>query len=399
MRSMRIVWLSMATAERLIDVDSHVIEPPDLWTSRVASKWGDLVPHVRRDESTGEDLWFIGDDAMMAAAQFAMVGWDDIFPQYPPTMDDIDPAMYDGAARLKLLDQAGVHAQLFYPNLVAGFFAQQFAQMDRDLALACVQAYNDFQTDFAAPDSDRLIALTALPFWDLDASVAEMERGVELGHRGVLFAHTFDVVGLPSVASEHWHPILDAAQSLGQSINFHVGFGVYANRSPKDIVTQTRSKSRMDYASGASLGFLSNARAINLLLLYGVCARYPDLKFVCVESGFGFVPYQLQALDWQWESNGLHRDHPDRLLPSEYFRRQVYATLWFEKPPAADLEAWQDNVMWETDYPHPTAQWPTPTSELALSAADAVDYSFAEVSDEVRQKVVHDNAAELYRIP
>jgi predicted TIM-barrel fold metal-dependent hydrolase len=225
-----------------------------------------------------------------------------------------------------------------------------------------------------------------------------MERCADNGHRGVLFAHTFEALGLPNIDDEHWHPVLDAAQSLGQPINFHVGFAVYAGRTATDVVERMRTKRRVDVASGASLGFLSNARALNLILLYGVCARYPELKFVAVESGFGFVPYQLQALDWQWENNGLRADHPDRPPPSELFRRQVYATLWFEKPPIEQLEALQDNVMWETDYPHPTAQWPTPTSRLAKAAHEAVAYSFEGVSDEVRRKIVHDNAAALYRI-
>jgi predicted TIM-barrel fold metal-dependent hydrolase len=269
--------------------------------------------------------------------------------------------------------------------------------MEPALALECIRAYNDFLTDFSAADPERLIALTALPFWDVQESVAEMERCKAHGHRGVLFAHTFDQVGLPNVNDEHWHPLLDAAQSLEQSINFHVGFAVYANWTAADFVA-ARSKSHTDIANGASLGFLSNARALNLLLLYGVCARYPDLKFVTVESGFGFVPYQLQALDWQWESNGLRADFPDRLRPSEYFRRQVMATMWFEKPPVEQLEEWQDNVMWETDYPHPTAQWPTPTSTLAVGAHEAVAYSFEGLSERARRKIVHDNAARLYRI-
>lgn len=383
----------------LIDTDSHLIEPADLWTSRVASRWGAERPHVRSDAGSGQDVWFIGDEALCPAAQFAMVGWHDVWPSYPPRLDTVAPATYDGPERLRLLDAAGISAQVVYPNLVAGFFAHKFRAMEPGLALECVQAYNDFLTDFCAPDPDRLIALTALPFWDVDASVREMERCKALGHRGVLFAHTFDEVGLPNVHDEHWHPILDAAQSLEQSINFHVGFSVFKGKDPSDVVARMRDKPRVDQANGASLGFLSNARALNMLLLYGVCARYPTLKFVTVESGFGFVPYQLQALDWQWENNGLRADHPERLRPSEYFHRQIYATMWFEKPPVEQLETWQDNVMWETDYPHPTAQWPTPTSTVARDAHDAVAYSFEGVSEAARRKIVHDNAAALYRIP
>jgi predicted TIM-barrel fold metal-dependent hydrolase len=387
-----------AVHERLIDSDSHIIEPPDLWTSRMPTKWADEIPHVRFDNEAGEDIWFIGDRALSAFGHFAMVGWGDVWPSYPPRIEDVADSTYDGAARLRLLDEVGIHAQVFYPNLIGGFFAHELLRMDPALALACLKAYNDFVTDFSSPDQERLIGLTALPFWDVHESVREMERGQTAGHRGVLFAHSFELLGLPNINDEHWHPILDAAQSLGQSINLHVGFSVYANRSGRDLVAETRAKSRVDSANGASLGFLSNARAINLLTLFGVCDRYPDLKFVAVESGFGFVPYQLQALDWQWENNGLRGMHPGRLKPSDCFRRQIYATMWFERPPPEQLDEWQDNVMWETDFPHPTAQWPTPTSSVALSPSEAVDYSLGGVSREARAKIVCGNATKLYRL-
>ena len=53
----------VALCERyaVADVDSHIIEPADLWTSRVSAKWGDLVPHVRCHERRQEDFWYIGD--------------------------------------------------------------------------------------------------------------------------------------------------------------------------------------------------------------------------------------------------------------------------------------------------------------------------------------------------
>jgi len=63
----------------------------------------------------------------------------------------------------------------------------------------------------------------------------------------------------------------------------------------------------------------------------GLCDRFPELDFVSVESGFGYIPFLLESLDWQWKGLGAHRQYPDRLLPSEYFRRQVYSMFWFEK--------------------------------------------------------------------
>ncbi len=385
------------SAYQPIDVDSHVIEPADLWTSRVSTKWGDLVPHVRWYEPTQEEVWFIGDEPLSPVGIFAMVGWRNLYPNHPPRYEDASPEVLEAKPRLDALDRNGICAQVIYPNLVGGFFANRFMQLDPGLALECVQAYNDFQTDFCSVAPDRLLALTALPFWDVDASVREIERCIENGHRGVLFAHTFEQIGLPNIPDERWHPILDAAQSLGQSINFHIGFTADAGR-PMDHMIAERDGGSQNIVDKTAQSFVSNARAINHITVYGVCQRYPDLNFVLVESGFGFIPYQLQALDWQWDNNGMRQQFPGWLTPSEYFSRQIYSTFWFEKTNPSQLTDWQDNVMWETDFPHPTAMWPTPTSQVALPAQEAIEHTIGDVSEEVRRKVLFANAARLYRV-
>ena len=49
----------------VIDVDSHISEPADVWTSRVSSKWGDAVPHIQRDPASGKDIWYVGGDLVL----------------------------------------------------------------------------------------------------------------------------------------------------------------------------------------------------------------------------------------------------------------------------------------------------------------------------------------------
>lgn len=386
--------LDLSTVQ-VIDTDSHVSEPADLWTSRVSKRWGDAVPHVRRYERDGEDRWFIGDEMMSPTGMFAMVGWPEIFPSHPPTLEDADPAVFDPVARLAKLDENGIFAQLIYPNLV-GFFASRFMQLDPQLGIECTRAYNDFLSEYCQADPLRLIALTTLPFWDVDESVKEMERCKENGHKGVLFAHTFDALGLPNLPDEHWAPILDAAQSLDLPVNFHIGFNAGASDETAEIFADQLNVARQETVEQTALGFMSNARAITMLTVHGVCERYPRLKFVPVESGFGWIPFLLEALDWQWKNNAMQVEHPGWLLPSEYFRRQIYATMWFESPALEHIEAWQDNIMWETDYPHPTAQWPTPSSSAPLPAAEAIEGSLRGVSDLIRTKILHDNPVKVY---
>ena len=100
------------------------------------------------------------------------------------------------------------------------------------------------------------------------------------------------------------------------------------------------------------------------MILSGVCHRYPDLRFVSVENGAGWLPFLAESMDWQWLNVGAHKDYPERLLPSEYLYRQVYGMFWFERDAVrAVLDKLQDNLMFETDLPHATSLSPGPASE------------------------------------
>src|SRR5690606_1855626 len=131
----------------------------------------------------------------------------------------------------------------------------------------------------------------------------------------------------------------------------------------------------------SATSFLSNAQAISDVIVSGLCERYPELRFVSVESGCGYVPFLLQALDWQWDQTGAVRQNPGWLRPSEYFRRQIYATFWFEQVSRQDLEALADNLMFETDFPHPTSLASRggsdipPPREVLRRSAEGVDES------------------------
>ena len=135
---------------RVIDTDTHVIEPYDLWTSRLPARWSDRAPHVRWDESRQEDAWYFGAERIGAAASAAQAGWREYPPDHPPRLADVDVATWDPTARLARMDEYGVWAQVLYPN-VAGFGAGKLLTLgDGELMLACVQAYNDFLAEYAS---------------------------------------------------------------------------------------------------------------------------------------------------------------------------------------------------------------------------------------------------------
>lgn len=387
----------LAETQLIIDVDSHVAEAHDIWTSRAPAKWRDQVPQVRVSDA-GVEEWWAGSRKFHAAGQMAMAGWGEYYPSFPPTHADMDPAAFDPVERLRRLDEYGIYAQVLFPNIL-GFGTHAFLAMAKeDVALPnwCVSAYNDWLIEFASADPDRLLPLMCLPFWDVPAAVAELERAHDMGHRGIVFAPDFERVGMPALTDEHWTPILAAAEERGLSINFHTGFSAMGEDDIEKL-TARKSFNVASYAKTTALFHVGNITAIASIIMDGVCAKYPTLPFVSIESGFGYIPHLLEELDWQWLNNGAPRDFPDEPLPSEVFRRQVYGAFWHEHKSAPLLDQIADNVMFETDFPHPTGLNPGPAS-TAKPARETVISTLAGQSDEVVRKVLWENAARLYGV-
>src|SRR3984957_16355673 len=91
---------------KVIDTDSHVIEPYDLWTSRLSvARGGDKVPHVKWDDALHEDAWYFGDERISPAAGSAQAGWNQYPPDHPPSLSVVDPATWDPHLRLKWMDE------------------------------------------------------------------------------------------------------------------------------------------------------------------------------------------------------------------------------------------------------------------------------------------------------
>jgi predicted TIM-barrel fold metal-dependent hydrolase len=126
------------------------------------------------------------------------------------------------------------------------------------------------------------------------------------------------------------------------------------------------------------------------LLTAAYCRRY--LKFVSVESGIGWIPFVLEAVDHSYLEAREGRTSEWDLMPSEYFARQVYACTWFETVATTRLlgPIPVDNVMFETDFPHPTC--------LYGNIQERVEAAFAGVDPVAREKVLWGNAARLYGV-
>jgi predicted TIM-barrel fold metal-dependent hydrolase len=267
--------------------------------------------------------------------------------------------------------------------------------VDAGLRVDLVRAYNDFQSEFASVAPDRYFPITSLPFWDMDASIAELHRCTAMGHKGITFTQDPGYFGLPLLTDRHWDRLWSACQEARVPVNFHIATG------DVESVRSGRHPANGLHANHASTGvqfFLGNARTIAQLVCGGICHRFPELDFVSVESGIGWVPFALDSLDWQWKNSGVAIEHPEYdLLPSEYFARQIYACFWFEDE-ALDYVVSRigaNNLMFETDFPHPTSLTPGPCS-AAPHPTEHIEKVFRHTDLATATKVLHDNAARVY---
>jgi predicted TIM-barrel fold metal-dependent hydrolase len=381
--------------DRVVDSDSHLTEPPTLWTDRLPAKWQSEAPRVEVAADGVTERWRIGDSWGARIGSTATAG-EFYLPDCPARFADIDPACYDASARLAWMDQHGIYAQVLYSNVLAFEGHAILKLKDEALRLACVQAYNDYMAEWASIAPERFVLTANLPFWDITASEKEIERCAALGHRGILWAATFEKHGLPRHTDSVWDRVYEIAQDAGMSINFHVGVG----KSDEEMDLAHMRGGTFDPAANtqrSALGWLSNATTVSDLITSGLCHRFPRLNFVSVESGFGYFPYLIESLDWQWRGAGADVILKDRLLPSEYFFRQIYTSFWFEKNSLRLLDLMPENVMFETDFPHSTSLTPGSKSVAKppeVYAAELLDV----VGPELGRKVLYENAARIYHI-
>ena len=157
----------------IIDADTHLTEPHDLWTARAPKGYEDRVPQVH--EVDGVPTWTMDGQVLSRAGASGVVGADGI--KVPGTtffqwsIEDVHPAAYDVDARLALMDEQGIWAQIVYPNTV-GFGGQKFFDIgDETLRRLSVELYNDAMAEIQDRSGQRLFPMGIVPWWDVDLAV------------------------------------------------------------------------------------------------------------------------------------------------------------------------------------------------------------------------------------
>jgi predicted TIM-barrel fold metal-dependent hydrolase len=383
---------------KVIDVDTHYVEPHDLWTKRAPAKYLDRVPQVKVVD--GVRSWVIdGDKILQEGAAPASVIRKDGY-KWPGLeflnhqIEEVHPASYGVAERLANMDACGIQAQILYPN-VLGFGGQNAVQVDNDLRRVSVEIFNDAMAEVQHESGDRMFPMAMLPWWDVKLAVREIERCHAMGLRGINInsdPHNFtrsDGTKLPDLGQEYWDPMWEACEAMNLPINFHIG----ASEQSMDWLGNQGWPGlpyELKGALGGAMLFINNGRVMGNLILSGLFDRRPNLQFVSVESGIGWIPFLLEAIDYEVKEAGTNAFNLQR-KPSEYFPTNFHACFWFERRDLTNQikAVGVDNVLFETDFPHPVCLYPIDDMEQAMSG----------LTDEEKNKILSGNAAKLYNIP
>jgi predicted TIM-barrel fold metal-dependent hydrolase len=402
---------------RIIDCDSHFTEPADLWTSRAPTAWRDRVPVQQTiDGITG---WYLeGEQWASTGGNTIRTGKEKVLGSHViQPFDQVDKAAWNVKDRLELMDIMDVQAQILYPNGVGFASNHVFAIEDPVQRAMVLQIYNDFYVDIQEESKGRLFPQAMLPIWDMDLTIREMERLIDKGIRGFTLSDKPELLGLAELPEPYFEPMWDLFNESGAVVNFHIGSGarredLEAMRRqsiepeptapgaqqtvPATVNTYWRSFGKQRrLAVHASQMYMSNVRIIANLCMSDMFDRYPNLKVVSAESGIGWVPFMLESLEFQLDEMVTTVDEHGgtQRRPTDYFREHIYVMFWFEDVGPAKLieDIGVNNVMVETDVPHPTCLYPGAKEHFAKV--------MGHLDPRIRRRVLQDNAAELYRIP
>lgn len=367
---------------QIVSVDDHVIEHPNVWQDRLPEKFKEAGPKNVPDDQ-GRDVWWFEGNPRFNAGLNAVAGKPrEKFGMDPVAYTEMRDGCYIPEARIADMDVDGIHAQLCFPSFPGFAGGSFFAATDKELAVACVTAYNDWMIDeWCAAMPGRQIPLAILPFWDIDATVKEAKRTVDKGVKGFSFTEAPHALGLPSFHTDHWDPFLAVAAEAGTPLSLHFGSGGAPVVAPEAPFT----------AAIALFGLNSQMCTIDLVNSR-IFEKFPALKVALSEGGIGWMPYILERADYTWERHRFYTGMADASRPSEIFANNIFGCFIYDDAGLANIDLiGEDNIMFEGDYPHSDSNWPHTREMLAKSLAN--------VPDDTARKIAEGNARRVYNFP
>lgn len=400
---------------KIISVDDHVIEPPHVWQTYLPERfraqgprverglWSDfrLKPGANYDQQQIEggqpgDFWVYEDRVIYVHKRFVAIPLEatpngDLsrfdrtkMVMTAVTYDEMRPGCFKVPERIADMKANWVEASLPFPTFPR-FCGQTFLEgKDKDLALACVQAYNDWMIEEWCGESEGMnLPLCLIPLWDAELAAQEVVRNAARGARAVCFSEIPTHLGLPSIHTGFWDPLFAACNDTGTTLAMHIG-----------------SSSKMPVASpdapagvNSVLAFNNSFASLVDWLYSGLMMRFPKLKLAYSEGQIGWIPYALERADTVWEHHDSWIHAKERIPepPSSYYWGRVFGCFTSDEHGLKNLDAVGiDNICFETDYPHTDTTWP--------DSKAYVEKMTAGLTQEQTYKVLRGNAIKMLEL-
>ena len=365
----------------LVSVDDHVVEPPTVFDGRLPKKYVDLAPKfITRDDRTS--AWVYEGQELTNVALNAVAGRPPEEYGFEPTsFDQIRPGTWNIDDRIKDMDANGVLGSLCFPSFT-GFCGQLFARTaDKDVALAMIQAYNDWHIDeWCGTHPGRLIPCALPTIWDPQLMADEVRRTAAKGCHAVTFSENPAKLGYPSFHTDHWDPFWAACEDVGTVVCLHIG--------SSSVMVSTADDAPVDVM--ITLTPMNIVQAAGDLIWSPVLRKFPNLRIALSEGGIGWIPYLLERIDYVYQHHKAwtFQDFGDQ-LPSQVFKERIITCFIDDAFGLANREYLNlDNITWECDYPHSDSTWP--------HAPELLWKSLTGLSDAEINKITHENPMRIF---
>jgi predicted TIM-barrel fold metal-dependent hydrolase len=391
----------------LLSADTHLMEPPDLWVTRLPKAMRDRAVRL---EYTDDVMHFYraGGHQYLSISRYR----------------DLDGAIdhdTDFESRRQALTADGVWGEVVHSNLAFNAFAH-------------ARVYNDYLFEVFGGHFDRHKPTAMLPLTDVDDAVAEVERVAAMGICAAMPPMNPPAPYCTSTYDRVWA----AAQAHGMVVCFHIGAGMALDNTTLDWLTRTvmlmeagvdiddPTSSDVVHAHrlrGTIPTVIGGQEIIADLIGGGVLDRFSNLHFVFTEFNAYWLAGLMGALDKAYTVSigqdvsapyarfgafdrnrptgdqplmamryQLNESWPYPLRPSEYIRRQIHCTFQ-DDPTALALREFTgiECLLWGSDYPHHEGTWPR--------THEAVATQFSGIPESDAAAITGGTLAKLFGFP
>jgi predicted TIM-barrel fold metal-dependent hydrolase len=368
---------------RLVSADSHIAEPPDLWTTRIDRRFRDRAPRLVSNELG--DAYVVGNTDLGGPIGLMATKAKYIDPETRFGMEgrwtDVPEGAYDPAARAAELDREGMDAEIVYTSTGLTYFAIK----DQEFRRACFRAFNDWLAEHCGGAPKQLFGVAMIATDDIDRSVAELERCVGMGLRGAMIS--IEQRSGANYGDPTFEKFWSAAEELEVPISLHV--------AATETTWMNTGNRFVDFAAA----FTPTMYTVLSMIYSGLFDRHPKLKVLSVENDAAWPLAVIERMDDRWRldqiwatERGPAAEITSGRKPSEIFHDHIGCTFMRDRTAIVNRDIiGRENLMWGADFPHFDGAWP--------DSAAVLEGQFEGVPLQDQIAIGRNNVIKFYNLP